>query len=293
VTGKRGRGPIRRLGAAAALAALAAAVVVAAPVAATLADTPPPAVITIDRPGGGEVLRAGEVEIAGRVARTAAAGTATVVYVADVSASTADPAAGGCGGPDGGPAGDRNGDGEAGDALDCEIAVLARVNDRLRAVAGDPGRVQVGLVAFGSRAAVADLSPAPGEQPLVHPGAASGAASGAGGGTPDVVAAATSLRRGRILRHTPHRVGDHTHLGDAVDAGLGVLRGAPPGPRWLVVLSDGNGKVPRRHLARLGDATRDGGVRLRAFALAGVDVDVDGPGCGPGEAAIRNEVMSL
>jgi hypothetical protein len=282
------RRPLRRISAILAFGLLATMMLAGAD--GTRAQTSPvrtpPVQVTIDQPATGEVLRPGEIAIRGRVTGAGAGDTATVLYVADVSGSSAWRVRGACGGDATRRfRADLNGDGYGGDLLDCEIATLTRLNDRLDAAAsadagagtapgnasGDAGRVRVGLVAFSSRAAAADLSPAIGQQPFAAPGQAHGGS----GGTPAVLVAARSLRQGWIGRYTRYRLGVGTDLDDALATSLRTLRAAPPGPKWVVFLSDGEARVSGSSLARLRAAAVNDQVRLRALPIGG---DV---GCGP------------
>jgi hypothetical protein len=109
----------------------------------------------------------GSTQVQGSCAVGSVAGqTVNVVYVVDVSGSTdlnflvsnnrplVDANGNGVAGD---PGDDFNGDGEAGDTLDGEIAgVLA-----LHASIGNPAQVNVGIVAFASDAAAADVDPTP------------------------------------------------------------------------------------------------------------------------------------
>src|SRR5262245_7521002 len=144
---------MRRAHAALVMAALAA-VTTAIPIGAQ-AQTNSPS-ITIERPTAGESVPAGTVEFRGRVSSGAAAPVATVLYVVDVSGSTASPTGNDCNG-DGKPTEDDfNADGQAGDTLDCEISAVVALNGSLRAVPGSSQHIRVGLIPFGSSAAVAD-----------------------------------------------------------------------------------------------------------------------------------------
>lgn len=232
--------------------------------------------ISIDYPAKGDVLRPGQVVIRGTVDPGTPSGTATVLYLADVSRSTAAPSRDACrgGGSHGaGGSADLNADGRAGTVLDCEIAALTRLHDRLRAVWRGRGDFLAGLVPFATRAVTADLSPAGGVQWLVPAGQALGTG---GTGITDVELAARSLRPGEIGRYNRYLLGGRSDLGDAVQAGLNALRTAPTGPRWLVLLSDGDPGVRWSALNRLRAAARDEDVHLRSLAFAGAG---GGVGC--------------
>jgi hypothetical protein len=53
---------------------------------------------------------------------------------------------------------DLNGDGRRGDVLDCQIAAVLALNASLRTAVGSAQRIEVGLTAFGTTAATAQMT---------------------------------------------------------------------------------------------------------------------------------------
>lgn len=111
-----------------------------------------------------------ETDVTGVVTLSSAARTnVSVLYVLDVSGSTADPFAfppvdvNGDGSINSGD--DFNGDGSNGDILDAEIAGALALNGSIH----NFDEVSVGMIAYASRAANADVSPAAGFQNFLSP----------------------------------------------------------------------------------------------------------------------------
>jgi len=225
--------------------------------------------ISIDDPAAAGPLRAGEVALTGQVFRGTSQ-TTTVLYAVDATDSTALPAGSDCDG-DGAvtPADDLNGDGSTGDTLDCEISAVRALDGQLAATAG--GGLQVGLLAFANLAVAADLSPE--GTTFVPPGFTGGDAA------PRVVTAAASVTRNQIGRFNVKDLGgsgEGTAFDNAVQASLATLGQAPPGPKWVMLLSDGAAPLADSTVASLQAAARDSGVRLRSFAIGGA------ASCSPG-----------
>lgn len=224
---------------------------------------PAPAVaaasVTIDDPG---VVSAGDVTLRGRVFQGPAR-TTTVLYAVDATNSTADPAGADCTGDGvvtpGSGGDDLNADGSVGDTLDCEIAGVRALDAHLAENAD--GRLQVGLIAFANLAAAADLSP-DGSATFVPPGFTGGDAQ------PRVVTAAASVVRNQIGAFDVRDLGgsgEGTAFNNGIQTALDTLRSAPPGPKWVMFLSDGLAPLADSTLASL----EGSGVRLRSFAIGG------------------------
>ena len=238
--------PCRPAWAAATLVTVGATVLVGTTVPAAVAAPPS---ITFQDPGS---VVAGEVELRG-VVTTQAAPTTTVLYLVDVSQSTKTPSGVDCDadGVAGGAADNLNGDTGIGDTLDCEIGAIKAINAGLVASAG---RSLASLETFAGSAAPVNL--VPGSSPatlFVAPGA-----PGAGG-QPAIVAAAAALRRDPV---------PGTSYDPAVTTALNTLRGAPAGPKYIMLLTDGGGNASsstvnaagrvRRAAAQLRDRERQG-----------------------------------
>ena len=118
--------------------------------------------VTIDAPEGAS---AGTVRLSGRVGT--AGEVTSVVYAVDTTDTTARPEGADCT-IDGVDGTNLNGDANAGDVLDCEIAGVVALD---RSLAGTTG-VQVGLVGFANQAAAADLDPGAGAATFVAPAGA-------------------------------------------------------------------------------------------------------------------------
>ena len=216
--------------------------------------------ITFEQPVG---ARAGAVDLRGTVNGGDVTQVTTVLFVVDVSSSTKLEQKNACAGgtveptkddphPD-----DVNGDGVVGDVLDCQIAAVNALNASLARIPRSASAVQVGLEAFGRNAALAPLT-ASGLH-FVAPGAV---AEGSGG-LSRITAAATDLRRGRIRRYQEIVVGTATDYDAAVSTALTSLQGAPAGPKWIMMMSDGASAVSDETLA----AVTASGVRTRTFAV--------------------------
>lgn len=208
--------------------------------------------LVIDDPGQ---LRAGEVTLSGRAGPGTLA-TSTVLYVLDVSGSTKAPSGQDCDG-DGIVSGadDLNADGTVGDVLDCEIRGVQALNAALMSAPG--ARVSAGIMAFDEEAVVADIDPGPSDAPFVSADA------------PDALdrvgAVAAGVTRARMRTYSERLLpGTDTSYEHAIDAALDVLGSAPPGPRYLVLISDGRSRVSSAVLSRL----RVADVRALTFAVA-------------------------
>ncbi len=223
------------------------------PVSAVAAGT----TVVFDDPGSG--LQAGAVvPLRGRVSSgsTTATGTPTVLYVIDASASTGEQRGADCDGSGASDANDDlNGDSSVGDTLDCEIAAVQALNQM---IAGSVEGASVGLEAFATVPAVADLHPSALAATFIAPGQV-------GTGTePWLVTAARSVKRGAIQKFTGRSLsGTGTDLDAAAGLALSTLSGAPAGPKWVFLFSDGQAAVDASTLS----AVAGSGVKVRSFAV--------------------------
>lgn len=188
-----------------------------------------------------------------------------VQYVVDVSDSTRSPVQD-CNG-DGvvDVLDDFNGDGRFGDVLDCEISAVVALNASLRAVPGSVDHLRVGLTAFGTTAAAAQMTRTDRSALFVAPGQ-TGELDEEDTEATDVVpnlnVVASSLRQGLLGEYRSHAVGGNTNFTAALTTALDTLEGHP-GPRWIFFLSDGQASVPPATLARVAAS----GVGVRTFAV--------------------------
>lgn len=166
----------------------------------------------------------------------------TVVYVVDISKSTADVRGLDCN-SDGSKdrRDDLNRDGAVGDTLDCEIASVIALNRSIRRA-----DVNVGLIAFATSAATADLTPGAVEETLISPPTRDTVVPDKQ--EDDVTSVALSLTRAKIGQFTPRQV---TTLGTQFDPALqsvvDLLRVAGPGPASVFFLSDGRSRMVDRN----------------------------------------------
>lgn len=212
--------------------------------------------ISINDPAGSGPLSAGSVQLTGSVAKSS--DTTTVLYVLDATGSTRHFAGSDCNG-DGvsTTADDANADGAIGDVLDCEIGAVKTLNAGLVSAAKAGSKVLVGLEAFAERAEVADLS-ATGTQSFAPPGDTGGEAQ------PRIMTVAGSVQRGAILQYVVKDLGGSgTTFDPVISAALGALTAAPAGPKWVILLSDGQTSVAASTLSAL----RASGVHLGSFAV--------------------------
>ncbi len=224
--------------------------------------------VVFDDPGSD--LRAGSpVQLHGRVTR-GGTGAPTVLYVVDASASTGDQRGADCDGNGVVDAGDDlNGDHSVGDVLDCEIAAVRSLN---QVVAGSVAGSNVGLEAFATQPAIADLDPSAVSSSFVPAGQAGT------GAEPWIVTAARGVKRGIVRQYTKKSLGGTgTDLDAAASSALSTLAAAPGGPKWVFFLSDGKAAVNASTLAAL----HTSGVSLRSFAIGSAG------GCDAGRAMAR------
>jgi hypothetical protein len=212
--------------------------------------------ISINDPARAGQPVAGRVELNGNVSK-ASSDTTTVLYVVDATGSTKDLALTDCNGDGAVGAGDDvNADGVVGDVLDCEIGAVRSLNASLSA--SHPDDMVVGVEAFANLAKVAALNSS-GSEIFAAPGDTGGEAA------PRVITAATSIQRGAISRYVPMSLGSghHNNYDSAVLTALSALGNAPAGPKWVMLLSDGQTSVADSTL----DTLRASGVHLSSFAV--------------------------
>lgn len=221
--------------------------------------------LTVDFPGDDQRVSGGDVPFHGTVRLDDTTDQITrVQYVVDVSDSTRSPLQD-CNGDGVRDAlDDFNGDGRFGDVLDCQISAVVALNADLRGVPGSAEHIRVGLTAFGTAAAVAqmvrdeDIDPALDNATFISPGTT-------GTGTdviPNVNVVASSLRVGFVGEYAPQTVVAGTNFDAAVRAALDTLE-PYSGPRWVFFLSDGQASVSQSTLDRVAAS----GIGVRTFAV--------------------------
>ena len=210
----------------------------------------------------------GAITAAGTVAIGPLSDSGNVIYVVDVSGSTQSPIGHDCNG-DGTVDGfdNVNGDGTTGDTLDCEAAGVIALNASL---AGSPG-AEAGLILFGSSAAIADVSPATGQQNLISPLSA----DANGNGQADIADVAGSLRfTGQALQFTAKSVGTGTNFDAALYAVASAFASRAGEYNIAFFLSDGQAPLntaPGSPLARVVAA----GIKVNTYSVGGAST-----GCG-------------
>ena len=221
--------------------------------------------LEVDFPGEQQRVSGRDVPFHGTVRLDDAPDQITrVQYVVDVSGSTASPLQD-CNG-DGvlDALDDFNGDGRFGDVLDCQISAVVALNADLRGVPGSAEHIRVGLTAFGSTAAVAqmvrdeDIDAELDDATFIAPGT-----TGDGKDViPNVNVVASSLRVGVLGEYERASVGSGTNFDAALGAALDSLE-PHAGPRWIFLLSDGQATVSPHTLNRVAAS----GVGVRTFAV--------------------------
>ncbi len=196
-----------------------------------------------------------------------------IVYIVDVSGSTEE------GGADCNADGtidtrdDFNGDGVPGTTLDCEIAGVVALNSSLRA-----NSVPASLIAFGDNAALADMSPASGDQSDVDSNADNN-----NNRVPDVQDVAASLGTGALIQFTNRGdIGSNTSFAAPLerlkDLIVGDAQGADQVRYTVYFLSDGIADFPQSDvadLAAIGSATSGHAT----VSVNTVSVGAEGAGC--------------
>jgi len=177
---------------------------------------------------------------------------ANVLYVVDVSGSTNRPIQQDC--DDSGTVDDNdnsNGQGPTGDTLDCEISGVLALNNSLASTTG----IAAGVIAFGSSAAVADVSPANGEQVFT-----SVASDQDTNGQLDIDEVARSLTQGRINQFSAQRVGTNTSFDRAIEAINKAFIAAGGGTNIAFFLSDGKNRISTSDTSPLAAAKAAGTI---------------------------------
>lgn len=194
---------------------------------------------------------------------------ANILYVVDVSGSTASPAGQDCSGDsvvDGDD--DFNGDGTIGDTLDCEISGVLALNRSL----GDLPDFDGGVIPFGTSAAVADVSPDAGAQPFTSPLDT----DSDGDLVPDLEEVVRSLDQGRVSVFQTLTVGTGTNFNAALTSAATALATQPAAEIDIVfLLSDGVGSLSRVPGSIL-DTLAQAGTVINTYS-----VGAGGSGCGP------------
>ena len=253
--------------------AIAAAAAFAAPAVTDAANpgsattsTGQPLNIRIDQPQDGATVPGGQaLTVTGVVAlgTLGAGGGANVAYVVDNSGSTDTPKGLDCNGSGGNDAADDiNGDGASGDTLDCEIAGVVALNN---SIAGSGAAA--GLVSFGSSAATADVSPAPGDQLAVRV-----AEDGNNNGQRDIEEATRSIDRGGSKLFTQKSSG----VGTNFNVALTEMNKLFSGGGVAFFLSDGQSKATTGPGTPL-DEAKNKGIRINTYS-----VGTGSTGCDPG-----------
>ena len=229
--------------------------------------------VTIGSPAPGDRLPAGSSPLT--VSGTASVSSAverpySAAYVVDVSGSTVSPNNRDCDGSGAiDPADDLNRDGRRGDVLDCEIAAVIALNEQVASIP----TASVGVVALGSQAALADMSPTAGDQRSTPAGAKEIAASQYG----NVETVLRSMRQTSVGAYLGKSVGQGTNY-DAALSRVNEYFTATPADGIDVgyFLSDG---VPELFTPNgpLATAVRNG-TRIFTFA-----VGANAGGCATGQ----------
>lgn len=172
--------------------------------------------VAINSPANGAVLPPGPVAVTG----TASVGTGvpvantSLIYVVDVSGSTASPGAPSCG-----------------TILQCEKAAALALN----AQAQDGTIGEVGLVVFGQAAATADVSPNGGDQLITGP-----STDANGNGVRDIEEVISSVTEGGVGLFTGESPGGgSTNFADGLAKARTVAEAATKARKVVVYLSDG------------------------------------------------------
>lgn len=215
-------------------------------------------------PASGDTVDVGELAVRGTLEQTGAE-DAWVVFAVDVSGSTG---ANGhdCDNSGGSNVGDDfNADGSRGEILDCEIAGVIALNTSLAAIPGSAERIHVGMVPFGSSAAVADIGGSSGHQDFVSPIA--DLDTNSRDRTADVVQVASSLDQGTARLFTQKFVGTGTNFSPALDNAFNILQNKT-GKRVVFLLTDGFGTISQTTINRMTSL----GIEVRPYSItAGAD----------------------
>lgn len=216
--------------------------------------------VAINTPANGALLAPGPVVIAGvaSIGVGAPVPSTALVYVLDASGSTDNGAIAGCGG-------DQNGDGKSNRVMDCELAAAKALNAQAVSL-GTVGKV--GVVAFATSAATADVAPTAGDQLITGPNSDLNGANG-----PDideVLSSVTSVfgGNGGIGQFTAKSVGIDTNFADALTKTatvLGAVNTTTQPNRIVAFLSDGTATTGGSIAGPL--ASIPAGVKIFTFAV--------------------------
>jgi hypothetical protein len=186
-----------------------------------------PLSVEVSYPHDGDVFPEGEgISVHGfaTVGAASAANDTALVFVADVSGSTDNPAS--CGG-------DRNDDGEYDTVLDCEIEALLGVRQAALSLGNIP---TIGTAVFASKGAAADMQPGGSDADLLTQLDADldfDAIS-------DVDEVLRSMQYGGIDQFTPRNVALGTSYGAGLEAALAVLEASEESHKMVIMVSDGD-----------------------------------------------------
>ncbi len=246
------------VGALAGMAAIGAVARADNPAAGTIPSTGQSLNINITSPADGtDVPALADLVVEGVVGAGSVGGSATALYVIDVSGSTSSPSGRDCNGNGtNGDAGDNlNGDGTNGDVLDCEIAGVIALNNSLQSAAN----TQVGIVTFGSTAKVDDVGPDPGQQNLTAPAADANSSGGL-----DIDQVARSNTRSQAALFTPTgSLGNGTNFENALNAANSVMASSSAATEVVFFLSDGDASTPTAAI----NAAATAGTVVHTFAV--------------------------
>ncbi len=235
------------------LVALGVSWLAAAPPAASEPGVLQPAVTA---PLPGSTVGVGSLTVRGTVSQPRGDEVA-VVYVVDVSGSTVGQKGFDCNGDETVDAQDDfNGADSVGTVLDCQIAGIMSLTRQLSRMTRTD--VKVGVVPFGVRAQVADMSPVAGETDFTTP-----SADDDGSAVPDVEEVARSLRTGRTSLFERRSVGYSTDYDAALNAALDSLE-TTDGSKYVFMLSDG---FPTTFSTSTLDRVGESGAAVRTFAV--------------------------
>lgn len=218
--------------------------------------------IRITSPTPGATVDGSKFGVEGTFSASDADGV-NVIYVVDVSGSTASPTGQDCNGDGKNDALDNtNSAGATGDTLDCEISGVISLNASIR----NRANVEVALIPFGSSAAAANLDGGGGDKVFVAPAADF---DNDRSGTADVVQAAGSMTQGQIALFSSRSVSTGTSFDNAVTELLRV-KGVGRFSRTVAFfLSDGESSVSASTLSSL----KASGAEVQTYAIG------DGAGC--------------
>jgi hypothetical protein len=217
--------------------------------------------VRIDAPADGARVPLQPLDVRGIATITplTGGGAQNIAYIVDNSGSTATTSGADCNG-DGAAnaADDANADGRAGDVLDCEILGIVALNGSLRT----QGVGQGAVVAFGTGADQADVSPAAGTQ--LFTGLNDDASAN---GVPDIEDVARSVTGSGVGQFTPLGASGGGTDFDAALTATNTTLGTVAGQRNVAYfLSDGQATVNTAPGGPL-DAARAAGTRVLTFSV--------------------------